>query len=181
MIVLKSTVAIRKTVYAALFAALTFVTSVVIHFHIPAAGANGCVNFGDCVVIASGLLLGPVYGGFAAGIGSALADALYGHIIYIPGTFVIKFFMALVACIVYRVLSKNKNDYKIIPIAIASLICEIIMVVGYLLYETALPGISFAAALISLPIKAMQGIAGVVLSVLVLKVMKKTKLTDLIK
>ena len=181
MIVLKSTVAIRKTVYAALFAALTFVASVVIHFHIPAAGAKGCVSFGDCVVIASGLLLGSVYGGLAAGIGSALADALYGHMIYIPGTFVIKFLMAFVACIVYRVLSKNKNDYKIIPIAIASFISEIIMVVGYLLYETALPGISFAAALISLPIKSMQGIAGVILSVLILKIMKKTKLTDLIK
>ena len=90
MIVLNKSVTIRKTVYSALFAALVFVATVVIHFHI---GSTGCVNLGDCVVVATGILLGPIYGGLAAGIGSALADALYGHLIYLPGTFIIKFLM----------------------------------------------------------------------------------------
>lgn len=181
MIALKNTKVIRRTVYTALFAALAFVATVVIHIHIPGPGATGYVNFGDCVVLASGLLLGPIYGGLAAGIGCALGDAWYAHIIYVPGTFVIKFLMAFVSCVIYRLLSKNKNDYKLIPITVAAAIGEVIMVLGYLMYETALPGINFAAALIGVPANTMQALAGVVLSVLIIKIMKKTNLTDLIK
>lgn len=40
---------------------------------------QGYVNLGDCAVLISAWMLGPLYGGAAAGIGSALADLLSGY------------------------------------------------------------------------------------------------------
>ena len=51
---------------------------------------GGYVNIGDALVLLSGWMLGPVYGFFAAGVGSALADLLWGYGAYVPGTLIIK-------------------------------------------------------------------------------------------
>lgn len=63
---------------------------------------NGYVNLGDCFVLLSGWLLGPWYGGAAAGIGSMLTDLLSGYGYYAPGTFVIKGLDALVAALIFK-------------------------------------------------------------------------------
>ncbi len=170
---------IKKTVYTALFAALIFVATVVIHIHIPFAGAEGYVNFGDCTVLVSGVLLGPLCGGLAAGIGSAMADAMYGHWIYTPGTFVIKALMAIVAYIVYCTISKNKEDFKTVPLSVASICGETVMVVGYVLYETLL--FSFPTAVLGIVANIAQATAGIILTVLILRLMKKTNITESIK
>ena len=61
----------KNLVFAALLAAVTCVATLVIHTPSP---LNGYINLGDCFVLLSGWLLGPVYGFLAAGIGSGLAD-----------------------------------------------------------------------------------------------------------
>lgn len=70
-------------VLAALFAALTYVATNIIHVPIPAT--DGFINLGDCVVLLGAFLLGPVYGAAAGGIGSALADILSGYAVFAPG------------------------------------------------------------------------------------------------
>ena len=62
---------IRKLVISALMAALVCVATMVIRIPTP---TNGYVNLGDCFVLLSGWLLGPWWGGAAAGIGSMLTD-----------------------------------------------------------------------------------------------------------
>ena len=52
-------------VLAALFAALTYVATNIIHVPIPAT--DGYINLGDCVVLLGAFLLGPVYGAAAGG------------------------------------------------------------------------------------------------------------------
>ena len=47
---------------------------------------SGYVNLGDCGVLLSAWVLGPWYGGAAAGIGSMLADIFSGYAHYAPGT-----------------------------------------------------------------------------------------------
>jgi uncharacterized membrane protein len=89
----------KKLVYGALFAALTCVATMSIH--IPTPGTGGYIHPGDALVVLSGIVLGPVYGGFAAGIGSALADFIGGYYIYVPITFVVKFIIAAVVAVVY--------------------------------------------------------------------------------
>ena len=64
---------IRKLVLAALLAALVCVATMVVQIPSP---MQGYVNLGDCAVLISAWMLGPLYGGAAAGIGSALADLL---------------------------------------------------------------------------------------------------------
>ena len=68
---------------AGMMTALTCIATMVIHIPSP---ANGFVNLGDGFVILSGLLLGPLFGAAAAGIGSMLADLLSaGHSQRTPG------------------------------------------------------------------------------------------------
>ena len=78
-----------------MLAALTCVATIVIKIPSP---LNGYINLGDCIVLLSGWLLSPVYGFFAAGLGSALADLFSGYAAYAPATFLIKGLMALIAC-----------------------------------------------------------------------------------
>ena len=85
---------IRKMVLAALMAALTYVATMVVQIPSP---MQGYVNLGDCCVLLSGWILGPWWGGAAAGIGSMLTDLLNGYAHYAPGTLVIKALDAIVA------------------------------------------------------------------------------------
>ena len=48
-------------VFAALFAALACVATM--SLHIPTPGTGGYIHPGDAIVVLSGILLGPVYGG----------------------------------------------------------------------------------------------------------------------
>ena len=70
---------LKKIVMAALFAALACVATMSIR--IPTPGTNGYIHPGDAIVILSGVVLGPVWGLLAAGIGSAMADLLGGYCI----------------------------------------------------------------------------------------------------
>jgi uncharacterized membrane protein len=79
--------AINITLLAIMTALSTVVTYII---RIPYPGTGGYFNLGDTMVMLGGLLLGPVGGFFAGGVGSALADAIGGYTFYIPITFVAK-------------------------------------------------------------------------------------------
>ena len=80
-----------KLVIAALTVAMTCIAMMVIKIPIPATGAY--INLGDCIELLSGVVLGPLYGGIATGLGSALADLLDEYVAFAPATFVIKAIM----------------------------------------------------------------------------------------
>ena len=105
-----SHVKIRKLVLAALFAALCTVMTLVIQIPSP---MQGYVNLGDCAVLLSAWVLGPVYGGVAAGTGSMLADLFSGYAHYAPGTFLIKLCMAVAAALIFRFL-RNRPASKLL-------------------------------------------------------------------
>ena len=70
---------LRKIIMSALFAALACVATMIIK--IPTPGTSGYIHPGDAIVILSGAVLGPVWGFFAAEIGSAMADLIGGYFI----------------------------------------------------------------------------------------------------
>ena len=72
---------LRTLILAAMFAALTCVATMIIHIPSP---IGGYFNLGDCMVLLSAFVLGPVWGTAAGGIGSALADVICGYFIYAP-------------------------------------------------------------------------------------------------
>mgnify|MGYP001774926226 FL=1 len=67
---------LKKLVFAALFAALSCVATMVIKIPTP---TGGYIHAGDAVVLLSAFLLGPWWGAAAAGLGSCLADILSGY------------------------------------------------------------------------------------------------------
>ena len=106
---------IRKMVFAALLAALTYVATMVVQIPSP---MQGYVNLGDCCVLLSGWMLGPWWGGAAAGIGSMLTDLLNGYAHYAPGTFVIKGCMAIAAALLAKAMGKTVAEIKAMVIGL---------------------------------------------------------------
>ena len=122
---------IRKLVLAALFAALCTIMTLVIQVPSP---MQGYVNLGDCAVLLSAWVLGPLYGGAAAGVGSMLADLLSGYAHYAPGTFAIKLAMAVVAALLFQALQRRRTPNVLLSQAVSGFAAEIIMVAGYFGY-----------------------------------------------
>lgn len=143
-------------VFAAMLAALTCVATMIIKIPSP---LKGYLNLGDCVVLLSGWMLLPGYGFLAAGFGSALADVFSGYVMYAPATFVIKGAMALIAYWGYRNLHKKIKDSM--ARVISGTLAEVVMVLGYFVFEGFLYG--FGPSVINIPANAVQGIAGLIL------------------
>ena len=144
---------LRNLVATALLMALCCVATMVIQVPSP---MNGYVNLGDCIVLLSGWLLGPVWGFAAGGIGSALADLLTGYVHYIPGTLIIKGLMSVMAALI-----AGKAAGHTLRRGLSALVAEVWMVLGYFLYASLLLGKGLAAAA-SIPGNLVQGVVGLV-------------------
>ena len=100
--------AITRVVFTGVMAAIICVITI---FRIPLGQSK--VHFANSMCLLSGLLLGPAWGGAAAGLGSALYDVMLGGY-GLPDaliTFVSKFAMAFVTGILYRAWTrKNAED-----------------------------------------------------------------------
>ena len=160
----------KQLVMAALMAALTCVATMVIMIPSP---LKGYLNLGDCLVLTSGWMLPPMYGFLAAGLGSALADVFSGYMIYAPATFVIKGLMALIACYGFQLLQKKISS--LISRIVSGAAAEIMMVLGYFVFEGFMYGFVPSAA--NIPANAVQGIAGLIIGVVLMNVFSHTKIT----
>ncbi len=155
---------IKNIVTSALLAALVCVATMIIRIPTP---LGGYLNLGDGIVLLCGWLLSPVYGLLAAGIGSALADILSGYVAYAPVTFVIKGCMAL---IVYGI-AKGLHTRPLAAKAVGGITAEIVMVGGYLAFESAIYG--FVPSLINVPTNALQGLAGLIVGLILVRIFEK--------
>lgn len=160
---------IKKTVVAALMTALVCVATVIIKIPSP---MKGYINLGDCMVLLSAWILSPLYAFLAAGLGSALADLFGGYVIYAPATFVIKGVMALIAFALFKLL--NKKIGKTCAELVGGVLAETVMVIGYFVFEGFLYG--FGPSLINIPANLTQGVAGVILGIVLIKVVKRTNI-----
>ncbi len=157
----------------AMFAALICVATMVIQIPSP---LGGYVNFGDCFILVAAWVLGPVYGFAAGGIGSALADALTGYAHYIPGTFVIKGFIAVMAALIVHSFIKRAEKFKLAGYAVGGAVSEIWMIAGYYLYAAVFLGKGFAGAWLSVGGNAVQGVFGAIVGVALIQVIVRTKI-----
>ena len=160
----------KKIVMAALIAALACMATMLIKIPSP---LKGYINLGDGVVLLAGWMLSPIYGFLAAGLGSALADVLSGYAIYAPVTFIIKGLMALIAFYGFKFLNNKLGE---LPSRIISgIVAEILMILGYYIFEGFLYG--FTASLVNIPPNGVQGIAGLIISIILIKAFEKRKIT----
>ena len=159
---------LQQLVLSAMFAALCWAATMLVQ--IPTVA--GYTNIGEGMCLLSGLVLGPWYGFFAAGIGSALADLISGYAYYVPATFVIKGLVALVAALLLRPLLKKGRKLPFWQLALVELPSEVVMVAGYFGYKALILGKGLAAAA-SIPNNLVQAAVGIVLSVVLYTALSK--------
>ena len=156
----------KKLIYAALFAALCCVITMYPKF----PTLFGYIHAGDALVLLAAYVLGPLWGSLAAALGSSLADLMAGYVQYVPGTFVIKAVMALLAGALLRRFGARR---PVVTSVLVGLAAECIMVLGYLGYEGALLGYGWAAAG-SVPTNIVQGVFGAAASSALFAALMKT-------
>ena len=92
---------IRQVAFVGIMAALVYVTSAYLQINIPTAIGSTRLHMGNVMCLLSGLLLGPLQGGLAAGIGSMFFDLTNPmYIASAPFTFAFKFLMAWICGII---------------------------------------------------------------------------------
>lgn len=164
-----------RLVFSGLLAAVVCVMTMI---SIPLS-ATGYANLGDCFVILSGVVLGPVYGPLAAGVGSMLADLFLGYTVYAPATFVIKGLMSLAVALIIGKKTQLSGVTAVLKTALAAILAEVIMLAGYFSYESVLYGVktALAAALGN----TLQGVVGAVSATIVCTVLSASGVMSKIK
>ena len=124
----------------AIMTALAVVMTLVLR--IPYPGTGGYFNLGDAAVMLSGLLLGPVGGFVAGGVGSALADVIGGYTYWAPITLIVKGLEGMaVGFFSFRVrknIRLGKWDF------FGILVAAVVMLAGYFVAEAILIGMVVA-------------------------------------
>ena len=133
----KSNAQLTRIVFGAVMAAIICVITL---FRIPLGQSK--VHFANAMCLLAGLLLGPVTGGVAAGLGSALYDVLFGGYDFLNAaiTFVSKFAMAWVTAMLYQHWAKKEADAPekplketILPLAVSCIAGALTYVALYML------------------------------------------------
>ena len=138
-------------VMAALVAVATFFPQ------IPIPATKGYLNFGDIMIFITALTFGPIVGGFAGGVGSAISDIAGGYAYFSPFTLIIKGAEGLIAGLISNRLSR-KRDITAVVIAGAE------MVSGYFLAEFFALSEGWAA-LSEVPFNILQIAAGAIVGI----------------
>ena len=116
---------------------------------------GGYFNLGDVMVFVSALTFGPIVGGFAGGIGSAIADIIGFPLFAIP-TLIIKGLEGFLS----GSLTNNKQVYRDV---LAVIFAGIEMVVGYFIVEYFILQWGLVLALTEIPANIAQvGIGGII-------------------
>lgn len=170
----------KTIILAALMTALTCVGTMIIRIPTPTLGY---IHPGDGFVLLSSLILGPIWGSLAAGLGSALSDFFAGYIIYVPATFIIKALTALVGYITFKAASKLLATMpETVSLIIAGIAGEAVMVIGYFVFEIFLLADGFSSASLIAGAAAsatgiipniIQGVFGVIISSILYPLLKR--------
>jgi uncharacterized membrane protein len=150
-------------------AALVFVATMIIR--IP-NWMGGYFNFGDVLIFVSALTFDPLVGGFAGGVGSALADVVGFPVFAIP-TLIIKGIEGLLAGLI----TNRKSIYRDI---LAVIVAGVEMVLGYFLVEYYALGWTFEMALSEIPLNIVQIVLGGVVGIPVTVFIRK-RLPEILK
>lgn len=165
----KSMITIYRVVLIAVFAALTFVASK-LSVPIPVAVGNmSRIHLGNIFCLLSGFVLGPVGGGLAAGIGSALYDVMDPvHIASAPFTFLFKFLLAAVCgWIAYRGGRKGADHRWNLIGAVSGSVVYMVLYLAKSFIQSLLLGNEMEVVLIALGTKALTSAVNAVIAVVV--------------
>lgn len=167
---MKNKITVRDITLIGLMAAMVYVASAFLQIPIPTAVGNTRIHMGNVMCLLSGLLLGPVWGGMSAGIGSAFFDLTNpAYITSAPFTFAFKFLMAWVCGILYK---KWKNNGKTVLFsAIAGAAGAITYVILYLsknfVEDFFIVGVPFEGVMLDVAQKGIVSLVNGIIAVIV--------------
>ena len=121
--------------------ALTTVATIIIA--IPFPTSSGYLNFGDALVMLSGLLLGPLGGFIAGGVGSAMGDVALGYIHFAPITLFVKGCEGMIVGFASR--RVKMVDHLTKRDIVGFIAASLVMMLGYFFAEIPLVGLWAAA------------------------------------
>ena len=150
----------KRLAVGALFCALVMATTL-LAFPTPVLGN---ANLGDGVLLLGAWTLGGPFGAVAVALGAMLADLVGGYAAYAPGTLLIKLAMALTAILLDRLLRSFKLPRGFCHL-VAGLTAEIVMILGYFLYEAFVLSYGPTVAAANIPFNALQGVLALLVSV----------------
>lgn len=137
-----------------LMGALVFVATTFFKVEIPAGTDKTMISFANVFCILSGLLLGPLYGGFAAGVGSFLFDLTGGWASSAPVTLVTKFAMAfLCGLIAWGGDRTGRRLSRVIVGAVTGSLAYCVLYLGYSYLKQILLGSTLQATMAILATK----------------------------
>jgi len=154
------------TIHVALsvvLAAAVTVSTMLIRIPVPAT--TGYLNFGDIMIFVSGLLFGGAIGGFAGGVGSAIADII-GFPAFAPYTLVIKGLEGFLA-------GSIRNGKSLARDVIGWAVGAVAMVLGYFVAEAYIMGFGVGAALIEVPANLLQVTSGAIIGIPVTRILRR--------
>lgn len=164
----KSVFSTYRIVFIAVMAAIV---CVVTFFRFPLLGSK--VHLANAMCLLSGLLFGPVGGGLAAGLGSALYDVLFGgyDVVQALITFVSKFLMAMVCALIA---GTGKGKFNHLRVVLASIAGALSYVLLYMLktfvYQRFVYGYPMETVWVTMgskfPASAINAVVGIVVSVI---------------
>jgi len=154
----------------AIMASVVCVATMLIQIPIPQT--KGYINIGDTMIFVTALTFGAVAGGFAGGVGSALADVLSGYAYFAPITLIVKGIEGLLAGLITN---KKKVARDVIAVAIGG--SE--MILGYFLAEFYILGVEWGA-LAEVPGNIFQILAGGIVGIPLALVLRK-RLPEILK
>lgn len=122
-------ITVKQCAFVGVMAALVYAASAYLQIPIPTAIGSTRLHMGNVMCLLSGLLLGPVSGGLAAGIGSMFFDLLNpAYIASAPFTFAFKFLMAWVC----GMIAKGADKKALLRCIVAAVVGAVTYVVLYL-------------------------------------------------
>ena len=157
----------KKLTYTAVFTALIFLTTAFLS--IPTG--IGYVNLGDAFIFIAALYFNPLIAFAAAGICIALSDIALGYSFYALPTFIIQGLEGVAVALISKTLLK-KDVNILFSVMLSAITGAVIMVGGYFITNTFL--YSFEGAIAAIVNDSLQGIANVVLGVLLSFLLIKT-------
>lgn len=162
-------ISVYRIALIAVFAALVFAANW-LYIPIPVAVGNmSRISLGNVFSLLSGLILGPIGGGLASGIGAALYDVTNpAYIASAPFTFVFKFLLAAVCgWIAHAKGSRGENHKRNIVAAVCGSVTYIILYLSKAFVQGLLVGNDINVVLLAVAEKLLTSSINAVIAVII--------------
>ena len=106
----KQVLQVRQIAITTAFTALVFLSTSI--FSIGLVSSTGFFNLGEAFVFLAAIVGGPIVGGIAGGLGSALADAFLGYGYFAPGTLILKGLEGIAVGFFFQFLKGGKEGQR---------------------------------------------------------------------